>query len=124
MDFMDISSIPACWKITQEFHTQKREDVLQIRSTLWYCWKSLTIQLEELASQPMLEDSTRQRKRRHNYMRRHGQATEALANQQKRMRLSKTGKADDYDNVYKFTCPHAKCHGIRQFHETGFKSHV
>ena len=125
MDFMDVSSIEACWKITEEFHAQKRQDTLQIRSTLWYSWKSITTQLKALVSNPSQNGSTQiSRKRHHNFLRKHAISTEIRTDARKRMRLSGSGDADNYGDIFKFSCPHSVCNGIRRYNETGFKQHV
>ena len=121
---MDVSSIPACWEVTQEFHAQRIQDVLQIRSTLWYAWKSLSTQLEALAPQTTLAGTKNSRKQHHNFMRKHAAFAENQMETRKRKRFAESKNKANYEDHYKYTCPHAMCHEMRRFNEMAFKQHV
>ncbi|KAF8898128.1 hypothetical protein CPB84DRAFT_1780900 [Gymnopilus junonius] len=56
VDFVSPENIDRCEKLTKEFREQNqskvwKEDVLQLRTMMWFAWQSCTLREEELAKE-------------------------------------------------------------------------
>lgn len=58
-DFVTVSSVNVCLELRQQFRAERREDVLQLPTMLWYSWLSVTDWAESPAQADVIEPITR-----------------------------------------------------------------